>query len=104
MKLNGQRSYAATWLVGDDLWELKFVKSCGDNDSNRGLCDPTNRTCYILKGMSNQEIFDTFLHEFMHSIEFEQEIDLPHSAIEKLELGISKFISDNIVALSKLFK
>lgn len=103
MKLNGQRSYAATWLVGDNLWDLKFVKTAGDSDSNRGLCDPSNRTVYVLRGMDRGEIFRTFLHEILHAIEFENEIDIKHEIIEKLEDGIADFILENFLALSKIF-
>ena len=92
-EIGGPRSYANSYDVGDEVYQLKFAQKLPDNAL--GYCDPSSNTCYIKLGQSKLETFKTFIHEYLHAIEAVYGFDLPHEFIEVLEVGVSKFILDN---------
>lgn len=109
-KLQGIRSYANTWVVKDNVWELKFVKTAGDCNGNDGLCDPSIKVVYIRKGLCRGELFKTFIHEFLHAVEVEYEIEVDklsppandHEKINKFERGFAEFLLQNLTAIAKI--
>lgn len=99
-QINGVRSYANCWDIGDQCYELKFVQRLPDNDL--GLCDPSRNSCYIKLGQTKKETFKTFIHEMIHAIEDVYDFDLPHDFVEVLEVGVSDFIIDNKFELASI--
>lgn len=63
-----------------------------------GLCDPNAREIKIQKGMSEQKTLETFVHELLHVIEFEDEIpNFTHWHIRKLDVGLTKLLLENFL-------
>lgn len=50
-----------------------------------GISDPEQRVNYIKYGQDRRETFKTFFHEWLHSVEFEYDIEIPHKLISALE-------------------
>jgi len=99
MKLPGQRSYERHWVMGDDIWDLKFVKRLGSND---GECDPSERTMYIRQGQCREDVLHTFFHEVCHGLEFTYDIDIPHDLVYSFEKAWAGFFIDNWEAIARL--
>ena len=63
-----------------------------------GLCDPNAREIKIQRGMSRQKTLETFVHELLHVIEFEDEIpNFTHWHIRKLDVGLTKLLTENFL-------
>jgi hypothetical protein len=101
MKLQGQRGYANTWLVKDQLWDLKFCRKIPED--SLGITDPSTKTVYVKQKQDRRELFFTFIHEMLHTIEDEYGFDLPHKDVYLLEEAIGRFILDNIKGLERIF-
>lgn len=70
MSLPGTRKYPREWIVGEDLWRIKFVSKIQGCDDTLGLCDPSDLTIYIKLGIGKLETLKTFLHEIGHAQEY----------------------------------
>lgn len=91
------RSYPKQLLVGDDIYDIKFVrKISGEGDADLGLCVPGDNIQIRLR-QGRQETLETFVHEILHSIEFTYEIPIPHQLVYQLEKPIAKIILDNFI-------
>lgn len=97
-----QRDYPKEILVGDSLYKVRFVKKINEplrteNMEVVGLCDPSEKEILIIQGLGPYERMKAFIHELLHAIEFEHDIDIPHALIYKLEEPIALFILENLV-------
>ena len=99
-KLGGSTKYAQTWVIGDALYELKFVRKMGEN--SLGICDPSAKRLAIKQGQTRLEIFRTFIHEALHAMEAEGDHDVPHKHIEFFEVWLADFLLDNAPQLAKI--
>lgn len=88
------RDYPREIMVGEDLWAVRFVRRLPE-DSQLGLCDPSEQTIYIRLGQTQEERLKTFLHELLHAIEYEYKIVMPHRLIHRLEDPLARFLIDN---------
>lgn len=98
--LPGQKSYERDWVIGDEIWEVKFVR--GLSFGSLGMCCPETRTISIKQKQKNVEILKTFFHEVCHGLEFAHDIELPHSTVYDFEEAWAKFFVDNWENLAKL--
>lgn len=60
-----------------------------------GRCDPNTRQIIINPNQSDKEAELTFLHEIIHAVSFEYEIELTESQVVLLEKGLSKLFKLN---------
>lgn len=102
MKLKGPNAYAREWIIRGEHWQLKFKKKI--EKDTLGLCDPSDKTVYIKRGLDKVELLKTVIHEFLHSAEDEFNFKLAHRHIYKLEDAIVDFIFNNYESIGKLFK
>lgn len=100
MKLPGQYSYEREWIVGEEVWELKFVKNLGFD--GHGECCPESRTMAIKQGQPKDEILKTFFHEVCHALEFTYDIEIPHNLVYSFEEAWFRFFVDNWEAIAQL--
>jgi hypothetical protein len=103
MRLNGPNSYAREWLIGENIWRLKFVKKI-DDQGTMGLCDPGDKLILIRRGLDKGEMLKTLAHEVLHAFEDEYTIDISHKTVYKLEDAIFEFLLNNLDSLSKIAK
>lgn len=90
------RQYPKGITVGNAHWDVKFCRKTPDHPpTDVGLCDPETRTIYIRYKQSRRETLMTFLHEWLHAVEFEYEIEIGHTIIEKLEDAVIEFCEEN---------
>lgn len=84
-------------IIGDSEWNVVFkrkIPSAGKGET-LGLCDPSNQTIYLKKGMKSEELLDTYLHEIFHIFEDTYGRDVPHKWIYFLATKLAKTIVDN---------
>lgn len=88
-------------LVGDSIWTVKTVRKVpttqGSKRENIGLCDPSTNEVLLKTGLDARERLETFLHEVLHCIEFEYEMELGHKIIYALQGPIAQFLIDNFL-------
>lgn len=65
-------------LVDDPLFD-------GEGSWCRGLCEPDERTIYLWAGLGPLKMLRTFCHEFLHAVEAETGLELPHWLVYDLE-------------------
>lgn len=95
-----QRDFPKTILIGDTMWQIKFVRNVPATTTPGrtvdGLCEPETCIIYIRKGLKPLYRLEVVLHEILHAIDFEYGITLDHKLIEKLEKPLQRLLMDNI--------
>lgn len=77
---------------------VTYTVSFTDLTNCIGECNPNTRAISIQKGMSRKRTLETFIHELLHLIEFEEEIpNLTHWHIRKLDVGLTKLLLENFL-------
>lgn len=94
-----QKDYPKEILVGDSVYQVRFVRRITQvsekGKETLGLCCPSEKEILLVQGMDARERLSTLLHELLHAIEFEYDIDLPHALVYKLEGPLTQLILDN---------
>lgn len=89
-----------TWIVAGHPWEVIFTKAKLDQDA-MGECDFIEEVIRInvahKKHRTNSHILETLIHELLHAMEHEHEINLGHRVINKLEKPFRDFILGNLL-------
>jgi len=60
-----------------------------------GQCDSSKLTITIWTGRKESAMNCTILHEILHAIGFERDLDLTERQVNQLACGLSTFICDN---------
>lgn len=93
-----KKDYPKSLVIGDQVYKVKWVKDFKRGGNTLAECDPSDLTITIKTGQSREETMKCFIHELLHAVvEFEGDIDIPHSLIYKLEEPIFRFIKDNLL-------
>ena len=95
MKIPRKSQYPQKIKVNKVLYTIVFVDQIEGKDT-LGLCDFELKVIFIKNKQKPTETFKTFIHEFLHAIEFEFNCGLEHSLIYKFEESIAKALYDNI--------
>lgn len=96
MKLLNESEYPSELIIAEDTYKVRFVKKMPDGCRDTvGLCDFSERTIYLKKGMSQAETLKTFIHEILHAICEEHKIKVSHKAIYRLEEAVYAFFVGN---------
>lgn len=96
MKLPNRKRYPKELLIGDETYSIKFVSKVDKGSCDVvGNCNPTTRRIRIKNDLSAADTFYTFIHEVLHAMEFEYEVDIKHSHIYMLEKAISDLFLQN---------
>ena len=96
--------YPRELLVGDAVYKIRFVRKIdeggkvpeGSDLEVVGLCDPSEKEILILQGLDPLERFKALIHELLHAIEFEHDIEMAHALIYKLEEPIAQLLIENV--------
>lgn len=92
-----RNQYPKTLHIGSEIYRIKFVRKFKDK-STLAECDPSDLEIRIRCGQTSEETFQCFIHEILHAlVEFENDIEIKHSLIYKLEKPLVQFIRDNII-------
>lgn len=96
-----QRDYPREIVVGDQVWEIRFVRGIAGTATTvtLGLCDPSEHVIYIKQGLKPTERLATFVHEVLHAIEYEYNIEIAHKLVHLLDEPIAKLIIDNYLGV-----
>lgn len=114
MRLPGYRNYPREWEANGEIWTLSFVNKLSYRTRPIwGETDPSSFTVRITTGLSNRDLFSTFIHEVMHMLHWSYEIEDdiikrkafdPHKWIYANEVAIFEFIMDNTENFATLFR
>ena len=91
------RQYPKHIYVRGTQWDIKFCRKTPDTYPGEGvgLCDPETKTIYIKYKQPPRETFLTFIHELLHAIEDEYEVEIGHPIIEPLEYAVANLLENN---------
>lgn len=78
-------------------YNVVFTNTMNFTDTVYGLFDPSTRTIFIKKHMTERQTIATFFHELCHAFEHEFEKELGHKAINWLEYALADFYMSNPV-------
>lgn len=86
-------------------YEIVWIKEFVNDSKQMGECrrDELTRQIVISESQPKGEVFKTFLHEVLHAIDLENDINLTESQVRKLENGIFRVLRLNNT-LDKLIK
>lgn len=96
-----KKSYPGAVKYKRKLYELTLAPVILDGDKvtdgDRGFCQKTAEVQRIVlhSKMNKKLLFETFLHECLHLIEYEEGFEIPHHLIEKLEEPLAKLLLQN---------
>ncbi len=91
--LGGPRAYASDWLLGDEIWRLKFMKRL--RGGNSGWCLYDEQVLQVRGSLGREEMFLTFLHEVLHALDAAYKIGLKHEQIYALERPLADLLIEN---------
>lgn len=86
--------YPKTLRVGNVTYKVVF-KVRIDSSDPLGMCDSGKRKIYIKKGLSLVSTFSTLIHEVLHALEFEYNIEIKHKSVHLYEQAILDFLMSN---------
>jgi hypothetical protein len=69
-------------------WTVELVDKIDmmeDGKVCHGFCYTETRTIEILEGLNRHKTLRAFIHEFLHAVEFEYKIKIPHWLIYKID-------------------
>lgn len=83
--------------IGIYTYKIKEVEDLKDEKNNPcwGLCEHSEHTIYLKKGMIEPRLSEVFLHECLHGIEESFGIDLGEKKVNQIGLALMAFIIDN---------
>ena len=82
---------------------VNFVSGFTDLDQV-GSCNPNTKEIKIKSGLSEKETVNTMLHERIHVLGFERELNLTEAQVEGIELGLIKLFGLNQDFLRLLYE
>ena len=83
-------------LVGEAAYSIKRQRTIRDGKERLcGLCDGEKKWIKIRKEDDDMKELMHLIHELLHAIEFEWDIEIPHKLVHQLEEPIARLIIDN---------
>lgn len=100
-RLVSYRSLRKSWVVNGLIWEIKFKRRLehikdGTKGEVLGLTDSESQEVTIKLGLSESDLLETVIHEFLHVLAFSYGIEIPHPLIYLLEKPVANLILDNV--------
>lgn len=93
-----KKTYPAKIKVRRKVYELLLTHKMA-NAADLAYClisaEKDVRQIVIQGDLSDKKLFETFIHEALHSIENEYCLEIPHSLIVSLEVPLTKLLLDN---------
>ena len=75
--------------IKDETYRYLWVDRCpGEPKSTHGLCCYESKTCWIRTKQGLEEAMSTYVHETLHAISDEYNINLTEKQVQKLEQGL----------------
>jgi len=100
-----KRMYPAKVKVRDVHYDITLTECVDPTDSGdtitRGYCETKEKLIVLDSTLSEQELFETFLHELLHAAAHEHAIKLKHKTIYALEGPLAQIIRDNFIFVPK---
>lgn len=94
-----KKSYPSSIKVRNRRYRVvlsPIIAENGLDDTNlRGWCDPQEKIILLRNTLSEKELFETFVHELLHAIEFEWKTEIPHALVYKLEGPLVQVLKTN---------
>jgi hypothetical protein len=82
--------------VGDATYAVQFCRKMpAKNDL--GETDPSTQTIKIKVGQGKEETSKTFIHELIHAVELEHDLEIPHKLVYALEAPLFQLLRDNFL-------
>lgn len=82
-------------LSDDRKWhhdDGKIIPSTGEPNRCFGETDPNTRTITLWHDQKPRAMLGTWIHEYLHAVEFEYDLKIPHRIIHKLEKPLVSMI------------
>lgn len=90
------KKYPKKININDEMYEIRMVKRIpGEPHTDCGMCDPGEKIIWIRYTQSKRGVLRTAIHEILHAMEAEHEIELKHSLVYSLEKALESFLVDN---------
>lgn len=88
--------FPQTLKIKTAIWNVVITNTLVNNEWELyGLCDPSTRTIFIKKHLTQRQALSTFWHEVLHAFEYEYDLKLGHPLINKLEFAIADLLRFN---------
>lgn len=75
-------------IILDTTWKIVFKKRIG-RGGILGLCDPTRHEIVLLKGLNQNDLLSTLIHEVLHCLEYSLQKSMGHALINKIEAPLA---------------
>ena len=76
-------------------YEVVWADLIEDNPETLAMCRKDSRQIVIKNGQTESASWEAFIHEYLHMLEFEFKIPIPHPLVYKLETAIFKTMKLN---------
>jgi len=83
--------------VGPHTYKVRRKKKIVDEEGHelRGECRVEERVILLQSGLKNTRLCETFLHEVMHAIDEENQMELGENRVNLISLCLLQIILDN---------
>ena len=80
------------------LGQIYTVQYKDEMEGDMGECDYVNNRITLLKGMSEEKLMQTFLHEIVHAIEKSMNLNLKEQQVDNISLGLYQILKENNIS------
>lgn len=82
--------------IRDEVYPIRYVTKFRD-PKTMGECDPHKHEIRIKKGLTPKQEFRTIIHEILHALEFEYDLEMKHQLVYDLEKPLYRLFKDNFL-------
>lgn len=94
MRLFTPENYPTELKIKDCVYQVRFPKRMPAARLD-GFCDCAKKIIYVREALPLTAKWSTFIHEVLHALAYEHNIDMTHDAVYGLEHAISDLLLVN---------
>lgn len=90
-----RRDFPKVIQVKDALYEVKWFSKGDEPDQEHdtiGYCDGIDHVLYVRTRLKPRVRLETFVHEWLHAVEYEYGLEIPHALVYALEKPLADFL------------
>lgn len=86
----------ASIKIKNNVWKVVYKWNIKNDQGEMldGLCDPMKKIIYLAHGLSKADAEDSFLHEYLHAVQFE--FGLHHTLSDDMQESIAHNFADQL--------
>lgn len=95
MRYLHEKQYPKQLRIRKKMYKIKIVNVIEGDPGILGICYRKKPLIKLKRRKNKAKLFRAFIHELLHSLEFEWDIEIKHKSIYKYEKALVRLLEDN---------